>query len=327
MKDLAIGIDIGGTNSQFGMVDREGNIIATDKVATQKHEDIKLYFQDLYEGISTLIKKMDVECKIVGVGVGAPNGNYYKGTVEHAPNLRWKGVINFVDEFKKLWNVPTVLTNDANAAAIGEMMYGGARDMKDFIEITLGTGLGSGFVVNGEVVYGHDGFAGELGHIVVNPYGRQCGCGRKGCLETYASATGIKRTIYKFLADNLKPSELRGVSFDNLSAKMITEAADRGDQVALDAFEYTGKVLGQKLADAVAITSPEAIFLFGGLAHSGDYIFKPTKKYMEENMLPLFRGKVKLLPSELQDKNAAVLGASALVWKELDILSETKIKL
>ncbi|HKJ34575.1 MAG TPA: ROK family protein [Balneolaceae bacterium] len=326
MKDLAIGIDIGGTNTQFGAVDRGGNIIATDKVATQTHADIQLYFKDLYEGISNLLKETGLECKIIGVGVGAPNGNYYEGTVEDAPNLRWKGIINFVDEFKKLWNVPTVLTNDANAAAIGEMMYGGAKGMKNFIEVTLGTGLGSGFVVNGEVMYGNDGFAGELGHTIVNPYGRQCGCGRKGCLETYASATGIKRTVYKFLADNLKPSELRGVSFDNLSAKMITEAAERGDQIAMDSFEYTGKVLGQKLADAVAVTSPEAIFLFGGLAHSGDFIFKPTHKYMEENMLSIYRNKVKLLPSELQNKNAAVLGASALVWKELDKISETKIK-
>ena len=327
MKELAIGIDIGGTNTQFGFVDREGNIVSTGKVSTQTHEDIKLYFKDLYEGISSLQERLGDKYSIVGVGVGAPNGNFYKGTVEHAPNLRWKGIIHFVDEFKQFWDVPTVLTNDANAAAIGEMMYGGARKMKDFIEITLGTGLGSGFVVNGQLGYGNDGFAGELGHTVVNPYGRICGCGRRGCLETYASATGIKRTVYKFLADITEPSELRGVSFDNLSAKMITEAAERGDRVALEAFEYTGRVLGQKLADAVAITSPEAIFLFGGLALSGDYIFEPTKRNMEENMLNIFKDKVKLLPSELQNDNAAVLGASALVWKELDKVSKTKIKL
>ena len=250
--------------------------------------------------------------------VGAPNGNYYTGTIEFAPNLVWKGVLNIVEKIKRYFpTVPVIITNDANAAAVGEMVYGGAKGMKDFLVVTLGTGLGSGFVANGKLIYGHDGFAGELGHVVVNKTGRICGCGRKGCLETYASATGIKRTVFKLLADHIEDSEFRRITYDDLTAEMITKAALNGDPIAIEAYEYTGKLLGEALADAVALTSPEAIFLFGGLAKAGKYIFEPTKKYMEQNLLAIFRNKVKLLPSGIDGKNAAVLGASALVWQSL----------
>ena len=257
-------------------------------------------------------------CVWVGVGVGAPNGNFYSGKIEFAPNLPWKGSVDLGGLLKKHFSVPVIVTNDANAAALGELIYGGGKGMKHFIMITLGTGLGSGFVVDGKLVYGHDGFAGELGHTVVVPEGRQCACGKQGCLETYVSASGIKRTMYKMIASEIEDSELRNVSFHDLDAKMISEAAKKGDPLALKAFDYTGKMLGLKLADAVAHTSPEAIFLFGGLSCAGDLIFAPTRKYMEHYLLPIYRNKIKLLPSALQDKNIAVLGAGALIWNELN---------
>ncbi len=253
----------------------------------------------------------------MGIGIGAPNANYYDGTIWNAANLVWKGTVPFVEKMKRYYpNIPIIITNDANAAAIGEMIYGGAKGMKDFIVVTLGTGLGSGFVSGGKLIYGHDSFAGELGHVIVNRGGRMCGCGRKGCLETYVSATGIKRTAFKLLADHLEDSEFRNISYNDLTAEMITKAALNGDPLAIEAYEYTGIMLGQALADAVAITSPEAIFLFGGLAKAGKYIFEPTKRYMEMHMLANFRNKVKLLPSGIDGKNAAVLGASALIWQE-----------
>jgi len=227
-------------------------------------------------------------------------------------------VIPLANLIKKYYDVPVAVTNDANAAALGEMIYGGAKNMKNFIVITLGTGLGSGIVVNGNLVYGHDGFAGELGHIVAIDNGRQCGCGKRGCLETYASASGIKRTVFDLLADCTEESDLRNITFDDLTAEMISGAAAKGDKIAIKAFEITGKILGRNLANAVAFSSPEAIFLFGGLAKAGELIFKPTKEHMEKNLLKIFRGKVKLLPSGLQDKNAAVLGASGLIWSELN---------
>lgn len=254
----------------------------------------------------------------MGVGIGAPNGNYYRGTIENAPNLPWKGPISVVEKMKRFFpTLPVILTNDANAAAVGEMIYGGAKGMKDFLVVTLGTGLGSGFVANGQLIYGYTGFAGELGHVTVSHTGRVCGCGRKGCLETYVSATGIKRTIFKLMADSMEESEFRHITFNDLTAEMITKAALNGDPLAIEAYEYTGMLLGHALADAVTITSPEAIFLFGGLAKAGKYIFEPTKKYMEMHMMPVFRNKVKLLPSGIDGKNAAVLGASALVWQSL----------
>ncbi len=318
MNDVAIGIDIGGTNTAIGVVNREGICLADTSITTGAYEDVKDFVRALHERIQVLLQKLGMQNELKGIGIGAPNGNYYNGTIEFAPNLRWRGVIRMVDLVKQHYDTLVVLTNDANAAAIGEMMYGGAKGMRDFIVITLGTGLGSGIVVNGELVYGHDGFAGEIGHTIVDPNGRQCGCGRRGCLETYASASGIKRTVFELLADSNTASELRAVNFNDLTAAMLTEAATRGDKLALEAFERTGKILGLKLADAVAHTSPEAIFLFGGLAHAGEFIFEPTQRHMEANMLNIYKNKVKLLPSGLKN-NVAVLGASALVWKELKV--------
>src|SRR5258705_3348065 len=245
--------------------------------------------------------------------------------MKDATNLRWKGVLPLSKMFREEFNVPCILTNDANAAAVGEMVYGNAKNMKDFVVVTLGTGLGSGFVANGQLLNGKHGIAGEVGHTSVNPAGRFCNCGKRGCLETYVSATGIKRTVYKLLADHLEPSELRGISFDNLTTKMITEAAHRDDIGPKAAFEYTGRILGMKLADTVIPTDPEAIVLFGGLSMAGDLIFKPTIKHMEENLMPLFRGKVKVLPSALQNQAAPILGASSLVWDSLDKLQKVKV--
>lgn len=319
MIQTAIGIDIGGTNTVLGIVDKDGNIIARNSIPTVTHPDNTIFMNALCKAIHETIEQAKEKTDIKGIGIGAPNGNYYNGTIEFAPNLNFKGIVPIVDFLKKkfYYNV-IVLTNDANAAAIGEMIYGGAKGMKDFIMITLGTGVGSGIVVNGEIVYGHDGFAGEIGHTIVYPHGRECGCGRRGCLETYTSAPGIKRTIFELLSVMNDPSELRSVSFEELSAIKIDEEARKGDKIAQEAFNYTGEILGLKLADAVAHTSPEAIFLFGGLAQAGDLIFKPVKHYMEKYMLDIFKNKVKLLPSELPPGDSAILGASALVWKELD---------
>lgn len=317
MKQLVVGIDIGGTNSVFGLVDREGNMYGEGVVPTRKFPDFDQYLEELFIGINNISKNVGEEFELMGIGIGAPNANYYDGTIWNAANLVWKGTVPFVEKMKRYYpNIPIIITNDANAAAIGEMIYGGAKGMKDFIVVTLGTGLGSGFVSGGKLIYGHDSFAGELGHVIVNRGGRVCGCGRKGCLETYVSATGIKRTAFKLLADHLEDSEFRNISYNDLTAEMITKAALNGDPLAIEAYEYTGMMLGQALADAVAITSPEAIFLFGGLAKAGKYIFEPTKRYMEMHMLANFRNKVKLLPSGIDGKNAAVLGASALIWQE-----------
>jgi glucokinase len=320
MKQITIGIDIGGTNSVIGVVDKQGIVISHDSVLTANYKTAELFVEECVKVISNLLKTIPEKSELIGIGIGAPNGNYYKGTIEFAPNLKWKGIIEFVNLFKSHFDVPTFLTNDANAAALGELIYGGAKEMKDFIVITLGTGLGSGFVVNGNLVYGHDGFAGELGHTIVFPdTGRQCGCGRKGCLETYCSATGIVRTVIELLEESDEDSELRAYKKEKITSKLIAEAAQRGDVLANSAFDYTAKILGMKLADTVAITSPEAIFLFGGLAQSGDLILKPTKNYMEKYMLPIFKNKVKLLHSSLEGASAAILGASALVWSEVKI--------
>lgn len=318
MKELTIGIDIGGTNTKFGIVDKEGTVVYQSSIPTARHDEFKDYFRDLCDALRSAMDSVKGEHKILGIGVGAANGNYYKGTIERATNLKWKGIIPLADMFKEEFDIPTIITNDANAAAVGEMVYGAAKGMKDFIVITLGTGLGSGLVANGQLLNGKHGIAGELGHTSVNPAGRFCNCGKRGCLETYVSATGIKRTVYKLLADHLEPSELRGISFDNLTTKMITECAIRGDEVALAAFEYTGRILGMKLAETVVHTDPEAIFLFGGLSLAGDLIFRPTVRHMEANLMPVFRGKVKILPSGLQNQAAPILGASSLVWNYLD---------
>jgi glucokinase len=316
MKKVSIGIDIGGTNTTLGLVDQDGIVTGHKSILTETHPDYTIYMTTLKTAICDLVAGCSESIQVLGIGVGAPNGNYYNGTIEFAPNLRFKGVVPVVDFLKQAFDYPhIILTNDANAAAMGEMIYGGAKGMRDFIMITLGTGVGSGIVVNGEMVYGHDGFAGEIGHTIVDPQGRDCGCGRQGCLETYTSAPGIKRTVFELLSTMTEQSELRDISFNDLSAKSIDEAARKGDPIALEAFEFTGDILGLKLADAVAHTSPEAIFLFGGLAQAGDLLFEPVKRYMEEHMLNIYKNKVKVLPSKLPPGNAAILGAAALVWK------------
>ncbi len=317
MVEVVAGIDIGGTNTKIGLIDRFGKTLYESSISTRSYDGIEDFIKNLSETLKSELNQHS-DLKLRGVGIGAPNGNYYKGTIEYAPNLKWKGIVPIVEIFQKHINIPMILTNDANAAAIGEMVFGGAKGMKDFIIITLGTGLGSGIVSNGELVYGHDGNAGEIGHSIVRYNGRQCGCGRQGCLETYASATGIKRTVYKLLADQLNDSLLRSISFNDLTAEMITKAALEGDKIAIAAFEYTAKHLGRKLSDAVTHTSPEAIFLFGGLTNAGDLILNPTRKYFEDNLLEIYKGKVKILFSELNGTNAAVLGAAALMYKELE---------
>ena len=316
-KDITLGIDIGGTNTVLGFVDREGNCLSQSSILTNAQEDARSYVTRLSGKILELNAPLAGECTLLGIGMGAPNANFYRGTVENPPNLSWKGVTPLVDLMKEHFDLPVVITNDANAAALGEMLFGAAQGMRDFIVITLGTGLGSGLVSNGELIYGADGFAGEIGHTVVEPQGRQCGCGKRGCLEAYASATGICRTVQELLCLSREESELRDISFRQLTGKMVTEAAIRGDSIAFAAFDYTGRMLGMKLADSVMHTSPEAIILVGGLSKAGDLIFDPTKRYMEEYLLAIFRGKVKLLPSNLPAGNPAVLGSSALIWKEL----------
>jgi len=317
MKKVVAGIDIGGTFTKLGIVDQEGKVYAETSISTDTHKDIDTYMVDLARAVRKLLREQEGKQELAGIGIGAPNGNYYRGVIEYAPNLNWKGMIPFVEMFKTHFDIPIVLTNDANAAALGEMMYGGARNMTDFIVITLGTGLGSGIVVNGKVVYGHDGFAGEMGHVSVVENGRQCGCGKKGCLEAYVSATGIVRTVYELLALYTDDSQLRKIPFEKLTAKDISDAASQADPIAMKAFDVTGKTLGRTLADVVALFSPEAIFLFGGLSNAGDHIFKPAKAYMEENLLSIYRDKVKILPSGLTETNAAVLGSAGLIWKEI----------
>jgi len=315
MKRLVIGIDIGGTNTAFGLVDETGKIHGEGRISTQQHPDVDRFQDELFLALQDLMRRIEPGFEIIGVGIGAPNANYYKGTIEDAANLPWKNVVPFVEKFRRFFPaLPIVMTNDANAAALGEKVYGAAKGMKNFIVITLGTGLGSGFVVNGELLLGQYGFAGELGHVIINHTGRECGCGRKGCLETYTSATGIKRTVFKLLADHMGPSAFRDVAYQDLTAEMITHAALNGDPLAIEAYEYTGEQLGRALANAVLITEPEAIFLFGGLAKAGKYIFEPTKKYMEMYMMSQFRNKVALLPSGIDEGNAAILGAAALIW-------------
>ncbi|MBC7949076.1 MAG: ROK family protein [Chitinophagaceae bacterium] len=318
MKELTVGIDIGGTNTKFGVVDREGKVYHQVNIPTTNYEEFNDFFDAMADALRESKQFLPSDAQIVGIGIGAANGNYYKGTIERATNLRWKGVLPLAKMFTEEFGIPCILTNDANAAAVGEMIYGHAKGMKDFVMITLGTGLGSGFVCGGLLLNGHNGIAGEIGHTSVNPAGRYCNCGKRGCLETYVSATGIKRTVYKLLADHLEPSELRGISFEDLNTKMISEAANRGDTVVKEAFEYTGRILGMKLADTVVHTDPQAIFLFGGLAQAGDLIFKPTVHHMEQNLMPLFRGKVKILPSAMQNQAAPILGASSLVWDHLE---------
>ncbi len=318
-KPYVVGMDIGGTNTVFGVVDQRGNVLATDSIKTQQYPTIEEYVDAVCDKLLPLIDSQGGVGKIKGMGVGAPNGNYYKGTIEMAANLPWKGIIPLAALFEERLGVPVALTNDANAAAIGEMTYGAARGMKDFIMITLGTGVGSGIVVNGQLLYGHDGFAGELGHVIVRrENGRQCGCGRKGCLETYCSATGVARTAREFLVARSEPSLLREIPAEEIVSKDVYDAAVKGDKLAQEIFEFTGTILGEALADFIAFSSPEAIVLFGGLAKSGDYIMNPIQKAMDETVMKIYKGKTKLLVSELKDADAAVLGASALGWEAKD---------
>ena len=314
-KPYVVGIDIGGTNTVFGIVDARGTIVASSSIKTGAYAEIEEYVDAVCQNLLPLIVANGGVDKVKGIGIGAPNGNFYSGTIEFAPNLPWKGVIPLATMFEERLGIPTALTNDANAAAIGEMTYGAARGMKDFIMITLGTGVGSGIVVNGQLVYGHDGFAGELGHVIIRRDGRQCGCGRKGCLETYCSATGVTRSAREFLTSSTEPSLLRAIPAENITSKDVYDAAVKGDKLALDIFEFTGQILGEAIADFIAFSSPEAIILFGGLAKSGEYIFKPIQKAIDENILTIYKGKTKLLMSELKDADAAVLGASALGWE------------
>jgi len=316
VKDLAVGVDIGGTNTVFGFVDRKGHILAEGHLKTSQYKDIESFAAALYGRIIAAGHRISHDFRIRGFGIGAPMGNINKGTIEYPAGLPWKGFFPFAEIFHRHTSLPVIVTNDANAAAVGEMIFGGAKGMKNFVVITLGTGLGSGFVVDGKLVYGHSGFAGEIGHTRIRPEpsGRECGCGKKGCLETYVSATGLKRTMIKILADSRSPSKLRNYSIEKLDSKMIFDAAKKGDPLARLAFDKTGRLLGYKLADVTAHTNPEAIFLFGGLALAGDMLFKPTIESMEENLLGIYKGRVKVIASRLNSKNAAVLGASSLIW-------------
>lgn len=313
-QQLAAGIDIGGTNTVFGFVDSAGNILFKEAVPTAHFALPENLVAAISEHIEKYFLEFSENYELAGVGIGAPNGNYFKGTIELAANLKWKGIIPLAKLFSDRLKCKVILTNDANAAAIGEMLFGGAKGMKDFIFITLGTGVGSGIVVNGEMVYGHDSFAGEIGHVIMFPDGRQCGCSRNGCLETYCSATAIKRTYSDLLLHNNGETDIVGKVFD---AKYIYDRAISGDKDAIEAFNFTGDILGLALANSVAYTSPEAIFLFGGLALAGDLIFKPTIESFEKNLLNIYKNKIKILPSQLSENDAAILGAASLVWKEI----------
>jgi glucokinase len=315
MQKLAIGIDIGGTNVSYGLVTEQGIVKLKESFAIKEFNDVNNFVDYLAERIKISLKGLSTDFELMGVGIGAPNGNYYKGTIEYAPNLAWKGIVPLADLLSKKIGLPVKLTNDANAAAIGEMIYGNAKNLKDFLMITLGTGLGSGFVANGKLILGHDGLAGELGHTIFDPNGRQCNCGRKGCLETYASATGIVRTAKELLEQSDEPSILRNVPANNITSEMIYKASLEQDPVAKKAFDYTAYVLGVMLANAVAITSPKVIFLFGGLANAGDRLFKPVKRYLEQYLLEIYKNKIELKPSGLSENDAAILGAAALVWE------------
>lgn len=314
-KSYVVGVDIGGTNSVFGIVDARGNVIVNSSIKTGTHNDVNKYLDELVGGIMGLIEQVGGVDKIRGIGVGAPNGNYFSGSIEFAPNLPWRGKIPLADMIRERTGIPVALTNDANAAAIGEMTYGAARGMKDFIVITLGTGVGSGIVIGGQLVYGHDGFAGELGHMIVKRNGRMCGCGRQGCLETYTSASGVARTAREYLSIRNDDSLLRNIDPDLITSKDVYDAAVNSDPMALEIFESTGAILGEAFADFVTFSSPEAIILFGGLTKAGDLLMNPIKHHMERNVLNIYKGKTKLLFSQLKESDAAVLGASALGWE------------
>ena len=324
MKKIAIGVDIGGTNTTIGIVDSDGNVMLKGNLPTPAHGDIHRYIDDLSQVIKEMMhsaRLLNEEVEFSGIGIGAPCGNYYTGDIEYAPNLSFKGVIHLIELLRA--HFPDMqamaLTYDAYAAALGELIYGGGKGMKNFVMFTIGTGVGAGIIVNGDLVYGHDGFAGECGHTILVPNGRKCGCGASGHLEAYCSAYGMKRTAFELMLQyNIADSLLAEKSYNELDAKMIYEAALRGDKIALEVFEKTGEWLGMGLANTVHYLSPEAIFLFGGPTAAGEMLFKPTRENMEKHLLPMYKNKVKLLPSQLKSGAAAILGASALVWKELE---------
>jgi glucokinase len=315
-KQVALGVDIGGTNTKYGMVNHRGEILEKGSIKTDDYEKAEDFIDALYEKITPMMEKHCTQKQFDGIGVGAPNANYYTGTIEQAPNLRWKGIVPFAELMSKKFGIPCKMTNDANAAALGEMMFGAARGMKDFIMMTLGTGVGSGIISGGQLIYGHDGFAGELGHTIVKPGGRKhWSTGSEGSLEAYASATGISITARKMRAE-FPDSILNSFPEEEIDSKVVHECAIKGDPTAIEVFRYTGQKLGEALANFVMFSSPEAILLFGGVIKAGDFIMKPTKLHMERNLLPIFRNKVRLVFSELDEADAAILGASALVWEK-----------
>lgn len=317
MADYAIGIDIGGTNTKFGVVDRNGHILEQGRTLTNAHESVQEFIEDLYEKIQPMIDRAGGTEKFAGIGIGAPNGNYYTGNIEYAANLKWQGIIPFASMMATRFGTKVKLTNDANAAAMGEMMYGAARGMKHFITITLGTGVGSGIVIDGKIVLGHDGFAGELGHTIIRPGGRiHKGTGIHGSLEAYASATGMRETALEMLKEHPDtPSLMREHNPEDITSQVVYEAAVKGDKIAQEIFEFTGQLLGEALANFIMFSSPEAIVLFGGVTKAGDMLLNPTRQAMEANLVQVFKNKVKLMFSELKEADAAILGASALIWE------------
>lgn len=316
MIKVVAGVDIGGTNTVYGLVERTGNIVAEGNLKTTDYPEVHNFVSSLADAITNLMKvKSGIE--LAGIGIGAPNANYHRGTIELAPNLAWKGIVPIAGYIREKTKVPVAITNDAKAAAMGEMIFGGAKNMKNFIVLTLGTGLGSGIVINGEVLYGHTGFAGELGHTIIVPGGRDCGCGRQGCFETYGSASGLVRTVLNLLSEMKEDSILRDIPPSHLTSKKIAEAAAKNDPVALEAMDYTAEMIAFGIANAVGFSSPEAVFLFGGLAQAGDVLFATVRECVNQMVMPIYRGTVQILASEIQESNAAVLGAAALAWNEL----------
>ena len=316
MKKVVAGVDIGGTNTVYGLVDEKGKVLSQGSFKTTDYPKVENFVIALTGAIKKLLAA-NKEYKLGGIGIGAPDANYHRGTIEHAPNLAWKGIVPLADLIRKKINVPVVVTNDANAAAMGEMIFGGAKKMKDFIVLTLGTGLGSGIVIDGKMVYGHTGFAGELGHMTVVPGGRECGCGRKGCFETYASATGLVKTVIHLMSEMRDESPLRDIPVSKLTSKKIAEAAAKKDPIAVRAMNETAEILGFGIINAIVFSSPEAIFLFGGLAQAGEMLFKPVRAYLEKNNYVLMKNTVKILPSGISESNGAVLGSAALIWNDI----------
>jgi len=315
MKKVVTGVDIGGTNTRLGLVDEKGKVLCESNFSTTDYPKINDFVTALVAAINKLLKGKDYE--LIGIGIGAPDANYHRGTIEHAPNLAWKGIVPLADLIRKKIKVPVVVTNDANAAAMGEMIFGVAKKMKDFIVLTLGTGLGSGIVIDGKMVYGHTGFAGELGHMTVVPGGRECGCGRKGCLEVYASASGLVKTVIHLMSEMRDESPLRNIPPSKITSKKIAELAAKKDPIALRAMNETAEILGFGIINSIVFSSPEAIILFGGLAQAGELLFAPVRKYLEKNNYILMKGTVKILPSGIPESKGAVMGAAALIWNEV----------